>query len=148
MDIEALMADLRRDEGCSLHVYTDTEGYLTIGFGRMIDKRKGGGISMAEAEDLLENDIEKFIDQMDAQMPGWRDFSEDIQLGLANMAFNMGIAGLMRFERMFAALENGNNILAAEEALNSKWAKQVGPRADRIADLFRNAASCYQRPGA
>ena len=147
MDIEALMADLRRDEGCSLQAYQDTEGWWTIGFGRLIDKRKGGGISMAEAEDLLENDIEKFIDQMDAQMPGWRDYPENTQLALANMAFQMGISGLMKFEKMFAALDEGDYNTAADEALDSLWARQTPNRAARVTDVIRSDA-CYQRTGA
>jgi lysozyme len=42
---EHLIAHLRREEGEVLHVYKDHLGYLTIGVGRLIDKRKGGCIS-------------------------------------------------------------------------------------------------------
>ena len=94
-----------------------------------------------------ENDIEKFIDQMDAQMPGWRDYPENTQLALANMAFQMGISGLIKFEKMFAALDEGDYNTAADEALDSLWARQTPNRAERVTDVIRSDA-CYQRPGA
>jgi lysozyme len=137
MNIEDLMADLRRDEGCSLQAYQDSRGYWTIGFGRLIDARLGGGISMAEAEDMLENDVERFLDELDAAIPDWRYYPESVQRGLANLAFNLGIPKLMKFQKMFAALDAGRYMQAAEEVLDSRYAKQVGPRAERIADLFR-----------
>jgi lysozyme len=40
---------LRRDEGEVLHAYQDKYGYWTIGVGRLIDARKGGGISVEES---------------------------------------------------------------------------------------------------
>ncbi|MEG2578858.1 MAG: hypothetical protein RSA54_14135, partial [Glutamicibacter sp.] len=54
-----LTKQLRRDEGEVLSAYTDHLGYLTIGVGRMIDKRKGGGITAEESAYLLSNDIDK-----------------------------------------------------------------------------------------
>ena len=37
-------------------------------------------------------------------------------------------------------IEDGNYDLAADEALDSKWAIQVGPRAERIAEMIRGAS--------
>ena len=136
---DQLLADLRRDEGCSLHAYQDSEGWWTIGFGRLIDQRQGGGITMAEAEALLANDVGRFLDQLDGALPWWRGMPEAARLGLANMAFNLGLTRLLKFRKMLAALEAGDYARAAEEALDSKWAAQVGRRSARIADLFCGA---------
>lgn len=136
---DQLLADLRRDEGCSLQAYQDTEGYWTIGFGRLIDKRRGGGITMPEAEQLLANDVEKFLGELDAVLPWWRDLPKPAARGLANMAFNLGLSRLLKFRKMLQALHDGDYARAAEEALDSKWARQVGPRSARIADLFLSA---------
>ena len=50
---------LKLHEGFKSSVYQDTEGYWTIGIGRMVDPKLGGGISLDEAEYLLENDINR-----------------------------------------------------------------------------------------
>ena len=54
-----IVDDLKRHEGLKLHAYQDHLGYWTIGYGRLIDKERGGGISETEAETLLENDIDR-----------------------------------------------------------------------------------------
>jgi lysozyme len=45
---------------------------------------------------------------------------------LVNMAFNMGIHGLMGFRNNLRLIEAGRWKDAAKEMLNSKWATQVG----------------------
>ena len=110
-----------------------------MGIGRLIDKRKGGGITREEAEYLLDNDLATARADLDAIAPYWLLLPEDVQRGLLNMALNLGRKNLSRFKRMFAALKDRNYHAAAEEALNSKWSTQVGPRAHRIAKLFRES---------
>ena len=136
IDFSKITASLKRDEGFSASAYQDSEGYWTIGYGRMIDKRLGGGISEFEAECVLELDINKAISMLDSGLSWWRELPEPHQQGLVNMSFNLGTR-LMGFRLMLDALESGDWERAAAEALDSKWAGQVKGRADRIADLFR-----------
>ncbi len=89
-DRAALTEELRRDEGEVLHAYTDSEGYVTIGVGRLIDKRRGGGISAEESAYLLGNDISRTETDLDARMPWWRDLDPVRQRVILNMAFNLG----------------------------------------------------------
>lgn len=137
MDIETLKDDLGRDEGFVPHAYQDSEGWWTIGIGRLIDQRRGGGITIDEARVLLENDIQRTVADLDRALPWWRGLSEARQRALANMAFNLGLPKLMGFRRFLAALEAGEWEEAAAEAINSRWASQVGARATRIADAIR-----------
>jgi len=53
------------------------------------------------------------------------------------MAFNLGVAGLLGFKKMIVALKNGNYQLAAKECLDSRYAKEVGARAKRVAETIR-----------
>ena len=55
-----LTEELMDDEGLCLRPYRDTEGKLTIGVGRNLE-RGGGGISEEEADYLIENDINAYI---------------------------------------------------------------------------------------
>lgn len=57
---------------------------------------------------------------------------------LLDMAYNMGVAGLMNFHHMLAAVQAGDWKTAAAEMLNSTWAKQVKNRAYRLAAVMEN----------
>ena len=59
--------------------------------------------------------------------------------GLINMHMNIGMSRLSGFRNMLSALEDGDYETAASEALDSRWSQQVGNRAKRIADMFREA---------
>jgi lysozyme len=130
-----LRRDLVRDEGLRLKPYKDSVGKLTIGVGRNLDDN---GITEAEAMILLDNDIERARLDLDRNAPWWAEMPEPAMRGLLNMCFNLGWPRLSRFRKMLAALERGDWASAADQALDSRWALQVGPRATRIADLDRS----------
>ena len=134
MDREQLFDDLVRDEGLKLEIYKCTAGKITIGVGRNIEDR---GITTSEARLLLANDVDIISDELTNNFPWWVSMPEPAQRALANMAFNLGVPRLSQFKNMLAALEKGDYNVAAKEALDSNWAKQVGDRANRIAKVFR-----------
>lgn len=134
---DKLTTQLIRDEGEVLHAYTDSLGYLTIGVGRLIDERKGGGITETESRYLLANDVARKANQLFSALP-WAEHLDDARQGvLLNMAFNMGINGLMQFRNTLAMIQAGKWDDAAAGMLDSKWARQVGPRATRLAEQMR-----------
>lgn len=137
MDRGRLKEDLKRDEGERLIAYLCSEGIWTIGVGHTGGVRPGMVISEYEQEQLLEQDIDEVVADLDRKYPWWREMTEARQRALANMAFNLGISRLSKFRRMMTALTLGNYELAAQEALDSKWAKQVGARAHRLAKMFK-----------
>ncbi len=130
LDITQLKSDLKRDEGTRLKLYKDTAGKASIGTGRNLDDV---GISPAEADLMLNNDIEGVIQTLDKAFPWWKTLSETRQRALANMCFNTGFSKLLGFRNMLDALKAGDWNRASQEALNSEWAGQVGDRAQRIA---------------
>ncbi|MBB6251696.1 glycoside hydrolase family protein [Nitrospirillum iridis] len=134
LDVNALAADLRRDEGVRLKPYADTVGKLTIGVGRNLSDV---GLSTSEVDLLLSNDIERVRDDLDRALPWWRALSEARQRAVANMAFNMGVPTLQTFHTTLGHLQAGRFGQAADAALASRWASQVGARAGRIATLIR-----------
>jgi lysozyme len=128
-----VIAQLKRDEGCKLHAYADHLGYTTIGIGRLIDERKGGGITKEEAEYLLANDVERVSNSIAAFIP-WTDNLDDARRGvLINMAFQLGIQGMLAFQKTLSHIRDGRYVAAASEMLQSKWAKQTPERAERLA---------------
>ena len=129
------VADIRRDEGLRLRPYRDTEGYLTIGYGTMIDT-----ISEEEATLLLNHRLKIIWAELCAAVPTIEKSPVAIRRALCNMAYNLGVPRLLQFEKMWMALDVGELETAAAEALDSKWAQQVGDRANRVADMIRGTA--------
>lgn len=130
-----LREQLQRDEGCRLKLYMDSLGHPTIGYGRALDMK---GISLAEAELMLDNDILTFKSGVLAEWPWTARLDEARQGVLHNMAFNLGIAGLGKFVKMLTAVKTGHFEIAAEEMLDSLWHQQVGVRAERLAQQMRS----------
>jgi len=130
----SVIDDLKRDEGLRLKPYLCTAGKTTIGYGRNLSDR---GITREEADFLLANDYISTKIQLRNNLDFYDDLPENVQSALINMAFNMGVLGLLRFKRMLYAMERGDFDEAALEALKSLWARQVGARADRIAKQIK-----------
>lgn len=129
-----LAHELMRDEGLRLRPYRDAVGVLTIGYGRNLDDV---GITQEEAEHLLTNDVVKVTRDCERFFAFWPRLSDVRQRVLANMVFNIGIGRVLGFRKMLAALEHQDWDDAATEMLDSKWAGQVGARADRLALMMR-----------
>lgn len=134
MNWPRLVKMLEQDEGFKPKPYRCSAGKLTIGYGRNLEDK---GLSREEASYLLHEDIRDAIKFLDQQLPWWKSLDgEARQEALVNMAFNLG-GRLLGFKKMLAALKSKDYGRAADEALDSKWAGQVGQRAQRIARAFR-----------
>jgi len=129
-----LEEQLIRHEGIVLHAYQDSEGYWTIGIGRLIDKRKGGGITKKEALYLLDNDIEACKKDLIEFLP-WTCNLDPVRFDvLMNMCFNLGIGGLLKFTNTLELIKQGYYDKASAAMLKSKWAEQVKSRALELAN--------------
>lgn len=127
---------LERDEGRIPYAYQDSEGYWTIGVGHLIDKRLGGRLPEHIIDALLEYDVERAV--AEAETFWWFEGLSDARKAVVvNMMFNLGLRKFKGFRRMIAALEREDYEAAADEMLDSKWARQVGQRAVRLAQQMR-----------
>jgi lysozyme len=133
MNTDRLKVELERDERCVLKPYRDTVGKLTIGIGRNLDDR---GITRDEALFLLERDIALVSTQLYVNLPWFKQLDDVRQRVLANMCFNMGPGKLLTFKNTLAAIEARNYAAAKAGMLNSLWARQVGARAQRLAEMM------------
>ena len=135
-------------EGLRLQPYFCSKNKLTIGVGRCIDtnpltaeeERVVGdwkhGISKCSAMYLLRNDVKRIYKDLKKELSFFNSLDQERQYALIDMAFNIGVWGLLGFKKMLNAIEKGNYKLAAKECLNSKYAKDVGIRAIRIANTI------------
>lgn len=132
--LEKVKERLRKEEGLRLKPYRCSAKKLTIGYGRNIEDN---GISIGEAEYLLENDVKSVIQQLNVKIPWINSLTENRQVVLVDMAFNLGIGGLLLFKNTLAMIQRGDYEAAAKAMLQSKWATQVGNRAEALSELMR-----------
>lgn len=124
-----LVKSVKLGEGLKLKPYRCSAGKLTIGFGRNLDDV---GITEEEAEYLLMNDLKRA--ENDAKkLPGFDNCSQVRRDVLIEMVLNLGLPRVLGFRKMLAAVSNGDYAEAARQMLDSKWHKDVGNRADRLA---------------
>lgn len=142
-----LTAQLRRDEGVINTVYKDHLGYDTLGVGHLVDPRKGGfmpsyaaselkangKVSDATIDRMLAEDIKSKDEELRRRAP-WVNGLDSARYGcLLNMAFQMGVDGLLGFKNTLNMVKNGDYEGASKGMLNSLWARQTPARARRVA---------------
>lgn len=125
-------------EGLRLKPYRCTAGKLTIGYGRNLDDV---GISQAEADMLFERDFAMAEAEVKRLC---KEFGIDVDnlieqrfYVLTDMMFNLGYTRLSKFKKFLYALKTGSYETAANEMLDSNWAKQVGNRAIKLSTLMK-----------
>lgn len=133
MDRAAMIKQLRLHEGERLKPYRCTAGRLTIGVGRNLEDR---GITAEESAYLLGNDIDHHWRQLVQAVPWVTQLDEVRQRVLLDMAFNLGVAGLLGFKNTLSTIKAGDYAKAAAMMLDSRWAGQVGQRAQRLSRMM------------
>ena len=135
--IDQLVEDLTVEEGYRAHCYTCIAGAHTVGIGRNIDEDAGGlGISEDEAKYMLKNDISRCITELENL--DWFNELDTIRQGIIiHLNFWIGTPRMLMFKNMIAALVAGDNDTAANELLDSKLARDIPGRANRLADAMR-----------
>jgi lysozyme len=148
--MQQLLQELRGDEGEVLRVYDDATGRPigkgttvvgnpTIGVGRNLTSR---GITREEAEHLLGNDLAAATEELAAALPWLSALSPGRQTVIYSLYFNTGLGNAARFlvvwPNFLAQMQAGEFDQAASNLEHSQpWAKEVGPRAHRLAALVR-----------
>jgi lysozyme len=153
---EHFIEELIKHEGLKLQVYKDTLGIDTIGIGRNLEDR---GISQEELDDLdipnmdviyeygiteadavylAQNDVQIVEEELLRAHPCVDRLDSVRQLILMDMAFNMGVPRLCKFQKMWNAIHEEKYDVAAKEMLDSRWAIQVKSRATKLANAMHN----------
>ena len=131
-----LIADLKRDEGLRLKAYKDTVGVWTVGYGHA-HVAPGTVWTQEQAEAALIEDVKKHNAELERAIPWIANLDPVRRRVLQNMAFNLGVKGLLGFKNTLAMVQSGDYAGAARGMLNSLWAKQVKGRAVRLAEQMR-----------
>lgn len=127
---------IKEHEGLRFVAYQCSENVWTIGYGHTRGVKKGDLVTLGEAINLFFDDLLIAINDAIELFPLLLRLSHNRQAVLIDMAFNMGAGRLRKFKAMRAALLVKDYSGAAREMKNSKWAKQVGGRAQTLVNLM------------
>jgi lysozyme len=150
-DNEALLiAELRFDEGVRYTPYADTEGIPTVGVGHNLQASPLPSgwtypLTGGQVDELLRGDLQNVYGDLTRALPWWTDLNDVRQRVICNMGFNLGMSRLIGFKNALIAMRQGRFSDAADEMLDSKWAKEdvgIGTpdnpgRALRLANMMR-----------
>ena len=120
-----LLEDIKAEEGFSAVVYKCTEGFDTIGYGTKMP------ITKEEAELLLEHRLKAMKAQLTSYLYDL-DIKDEAWDILFNMAYQLGVNGVLKFKKMIEALRVKNYKEASKQGMDSLWAKQTPQRANRL----------------
>lgn len=124
---------LKVEEGWRPHVYPDSLGFATLGYGFLVDSRRGAGIPKPVADYWLAYVIGMNRVELDQKLPWLQSQPQDVQDALVLMAYQIGVTGVLGFHRMLEALQSGNRPEAAAQLLDSELHKQTPARTERLA---------------
>lgn len=140
---------LKEHEGFRNHVYECSAGFPTCGYGYNLFANPQNlnsleiayfhrnGISMKDAENLLINEVKRLEHELSHKFNWWSKLSEERQSVIINMAYNLGLDGLLKFKETLDFIQHGEYAQAADEMLRSKWAVQVKRRAIDLSFIMR-----------
>lgn len=152
MNLLPLVERLKKSEGYRSLVYMDTKGNLTIGYGTNLGKlilppgvsfkqigiRQVNGVTPTIAEALLLNVLLPSVEDLREAIPWFDQLDEVRQRVLADMVYNLGTPGLLRWPIFLGQVQRGEYQAAARNMRSTAWARDVGERAIRLAYMMEH----------
>jgi lysozyme len=130
-----LLESIKLSEGWRSTVYDDTLGIPTIGYGFAI---KDLVLDEDVGEIILKRKIGALIERIGKRFDWFSGMPHTIQDVVTEVCYQLGVSGFSKFRLTIGYLKEGSFPKAADEMLDSKWAKQTPNRANRLADIVRN----------
>ena len=130
-----LLEKIKKHEGFVEHVYDDSLGIPTIGYGFAI---KDLVLDEDIAEEILIRKLEKLKRNANARFKWLEDMPQEVQEVVLNMCYQLGVTGVSKFRKAISAMQEGEWSEAADEMLDSLWARQTPNRAKELSDIVRN----------
>ena len=146
MNLNNIKDILIRDEGVVYQIYNDHLGYATFGIGHLVTKDDpewglpvGTPVSKSRVMQVFEEDLKEVEVSVRKMFPQFISYPHNVQLVLLSMMFQLGYTRLNKFKRFKAAIKTQKWPTAANEMLDSKWARQTPNRVARLMELMNNA---------
>ena len=131
-----LIKNIKESEGFVEHVYNDSLGIPTIGFGFAI---KDLILDEDIAEQILVRKVKKLVDRVDKKFDWFNLADDSVKEVVVEMCYQLGLAGFSKFKKTISYIEKKNYYEASKEMLDSKWAKQTPNRAKKLSKIVESA---------
>lgn len=130
-----LLASTKLHEGYRSRAYLDTANppVWTIGYGTNLQELE---IGEELATEWLYDMLRK-AERSARGYPWFTNLNQARQDAIVEMIYNLGLSRFDKFAKLKAACAVSDFFDAADQMLDSLWAKQVGVRADRLAIQMR-----------
>ena len=132
----SLIDNIKISEGFRSRPYRCTENHLTIGYGFAI---KDLELDRDICDMILERKVAKLVQRLEKNLPYLPSLPKDAQDVLIEMAYQMGVSGLLKFKKTLMYVESKDYKDASVEMLDSRWAKQTPNRAKKLSDIMASA---------
>jgi lysozyme len=127
-----LIENIKKNEGFVGTPYNDSLGIPTIGYGTKLP------LSKREASVILEMRLKDKIKEIEEKEPFVNKLPDTTQEVIAEMCYQIGVNGVLKFKKMWSALKNFDFVRASEEMIDSRWAKQTPKRALELSEKMKN----------
>jgi len=144
MTYDELTGSVKLSEGFRDHIYKDTEGFATIGWGHKVvhedNFEEGKTYTKEELQEVFDKDLNKAIGLARQLMEenNVRDLPTTAQHTITEMCFQLGKSGVSKFRNMWNALQNRDFNTASLEMLDSKWNRQTPNRCKKLSDQMKS----------
>ncbi len=134
---------IKLEESFRAKPYYCSEQFPTVGYGKRVGNKNDPlpNITVTEKEslDFVRKRIDESITQLSNTYPtAWSKCNTQRQAILISMVYQLGLTGVSKFKKMWAALESSNFEEASKQMLDSLWAKQTKNRALRHAKTMKD----------
>ena len=131
-----LIENIKESEGFVKHVYDDSLGIPTIGYGFAI---KDLDLDEDIASEILSRKVSRLINKVDGKFDWFNEANDKIKEVVVEMCYQLGLGGFSKFKRTISYFANKDYIKASVEMLDSKWATQTPNRANKLSKIVESA---------
>lgn len=133
---------LKKEEGFRATAYYCSEGYPTIGYGRVIGAKgsalPSGTVNEKDEAEFVLSSIRQHISSLSVHASdAWEQCNTARRAILVSMVYQLGLSGLLKFKMALSSMSDGLFDSASLHMLDSKWATQTPNRAARHAEQMQ-----------
>ena len=148
MDMQAMEAEIKYDEGVRYAPYLDSRGFQTIGVGHNMDAGPLPSwwtfpLTDDQVNTLLTADLQSALNDLDDFIPWWAALDDVRQRAMLNLCFNLGWSKFREFAQFQSFVKAGAYAAAGQDLGNTPWFKEVGERGPRIVAMIETGFSPY-----
>ena len=130
IDFKALIERIGVNEGFRSKPYQCSEGVWTIGHGLT-------WLTKEESLHILTGRISQLHLKISDDLDWYKDMPPEVQGVVLEMVYQIGYRGFCKFKKTISHLKEKEFKQAADEMLDSRWAKQTPNRANMLAQIVR-----------